>query len=351
LQVTQSLMLLLALALAGFTYAGTVQIAHILIISLLTGIVMAANSPAWQAFIVDLVDQSDLPTAIALNSTQFNLSRVLGPSIAGVLLAVIGAAGCFFVNGLSFLAVVGALVWIRPRPSLRRVEVDGFWRRLQAGLGYVGTHPILRPIMLQTSAMTIFGFPYAVLMPVMAQNVLGVGASGYGAMMSATGLGAIAGALSVAAWGRKLPRGALLLAASLGFAIAVIAFAASRSFPVALATLAALGFAMITYMTVANTTLQLITPDELRGRVMSIWTLVSFGLAPIGSLLAGAIAQQWNAPAALAIGGGVVGASAAMVAVFSPALRDLPAHLQPELPAAASARADSKARVRAASKG
>lgn len=322
---TQSLLLILAMVLAAFTFAHLVSLGHIIVISLLTGIVLAANGPAWQAFIVDLVEPADLPTAIALNSTQFNLSRVAGPSIAGVLLAVVGAAGCFFINGLSFVAVVIALLVIHPRSSPLKVESGGIWERLKAGLRYVLGHPVLNRLMILTSIITVFGFPYAVLMPVMAQNVLHLGASGYGAMMAATGLGAIIGSLTIARWGNHIPRGRLLLIAGLGFAGSISAFSASRSFLVAVAFLWFLGFFMIAYMTNANTTIQLIVPNELRGRVMSIWTLVSFGLTPIGSLLAGAIAQNWGAPVALGIGGVVCAIATVGVYLASPLLHRLPA--------------------------
>jgi MFS family permease len=331
LQVTQSLLLVWAMILAALTWTGVIRIEYIVIISLLTGIVMAANSPAWQAFIVDLVEHSDLPTAIALNSAQFNLSRVLGPTIAGLLLVVVGAAGCFFVNGLSFLAVVGALFLIKPRPAVRRVEVGGVWLRLRAGIAYASHHSILRPLILQTSIMTMFGFPYALLMPVMAQQVLGLGAGGYAVMMSSTGLGAILGSLFVAARGRTLPRGRLVLFGELGFSVSIIGFSLSRTLPVALVLLALLGFCMIVYMTNANTSIQLITPDELRGRVMSIWTLVSFGMTPLGSLIAGAIAERWGAPAALGFGGAICLLAGITMALTSPGLRVLPSGATLEL--------------------
>lgn len=331
--VTQSLLLVLALTLAGFTLARVVGLGQIIAISLLSGIVLAVNGPAWQAFIVDLVEPRDLPTAIALNSTQFNLSRVAGPSIAGVLLAVVGAAGCFFLNGLSFLAVVGALLVIHPRTATPKPPPGGVWKRLKDGLGYALGHPVLNRLMILTSVITVFGFPYAVLMPVMAQNVLHLGASGYGAMMAATGFGAIVGSLAVPRLGSRLPRGRLLAAAGLGFAASVVAFSASRSFAVAIVFLVGLGFFMITYMTNANTIIQLIVPNELRGRVMSIWTLVSFGLTPVGSLLAGAIAQHWGAPVALGIGGVICAVASVAVFLTSSALRHLPAGTNLEIAA------------------
>jgi MFS family permease len=337
LLTTQSLLLGLAMTLAVITFIGWVNVGYVVIITLLTGIVTAINGPAWQAFIVDLVEPSDLPTAIALNSTQFNLSRVAGPSIAGVLLALITAAGCFLVNGLSFLAVVGALVVIRPRRSVHKLEAGSMWKRLRAGLGYTLRHSVLRQLIMLTSVVTICGFPYSVLMPVMAQNVLGLGADGYGGLMAATGVGAILGSLTIARWGNYLPRGRLLIAAELGFSASVLGFSVSRTFLVSLATLVCLGFCMIAYMTNANTTIQLIVPNELRGRVMSIWTLVSFGMMPIGSLVFGAIAQVWGAPVALGIGGAICAIAAVVTVLFSSTLRLLPAGVNLEIPRAAAA--------------
>ncbi|HEX5414520.1 MAG TPA: MFS transporter [Chloroflexota bacterium] len=323
LRITQALMLVLALALAVVTWLKVVQLAHILIITFLTGVVMALNSPAWQAFIVDLVEPKDLPAAIALNSTQFNLSRVVGPSLAGVLLSIIGAAGCFFINSLSFLAVVGALFVIQPRPAARKPDTTSVWKRLRIGLDYTMSHPVLRPLVYLTSIVTIFGMTYALLMPVMAQDVLGQDAGGYGAMMSATGVGAIIGSLALASWGSMIPRGRLLIVAEFGFSASVIGFSLSRSFILSLVLLAVLGCTMIGYMTTANTAIQLTTPDDLRGRVMSIWVLVSFGFSPIGSLIAGAVAQYWGAPLALGLGGAICAVAGIGAALTSPALRRL----------------------------
>ncbi len=323
LRVTQSLLLVLAFILAGLTQAGIVRVQHIVVISMLTGVVMAANSPAWQTFVVELVDPKDLPTAIALSSTQFNLSRVVGPSIAGIVLAIAGAAACFFVNAFSFLAVVAALFLVRPKSQPRRADTSSIWKRLRAGLAYAAHDPIVRPLITQTAIVTVFGFPYALLMPVMAQQVLGLDASGYGAMMSATGIGAIFGGLSVASWFRRFPRGRLLLLGELGFSASLIGFSTVRTLPVALILLAVLGFCMIAYMTSANTSIQIVTPDDLRGRVMSIWVLVSFGFTPLGSLLAGAIAEQWGAPVALGFGGVVCAIVGVATAFTNPSLTRL----------------------------
>ena len=330
LMITQTLLLVLAIALAAIAFAGIARLEYIIIITLLSGTVLAANSPAWQAFIVDLVDAKDLPTAIALNSTQFNLSRVAGPSLAGILLAIIGAAGCFFINGLSYLAVIIALIFIRPRQAAQKLDDGSVWNRLWAGLTHTIRDPVVNSIIALTSVMTVFGFPYAVLMPVMAQDVLGVGADGYGAMMAATGVGAILASLIVASWGQRFARGQILLFSEMGFAIVLVAFSMSRVFALSAVLLALLGFCMIIYMTTANTAIQMLTPNDLRGRVMSIWVLVSFGFSPIGSLLSGAVAQQWGAPLALGIGGVCCAIAAISTALFRPALRQLPVSLPPE---------------------
>jgi MFS family permease len=328
LRVTQSALLVLALALAILTQIGVVRLEHIVVISLLSGIVMAANSPAWQTFVVELVDPKDLPTAVALSSTQFNLSRVVGPSIAGIVLAVAGAAACFFANAFSFLAVVAALFLVRPRAKRKAAEGGNVWKRLRVGLSYGLHDPIVRPLVVQAAVVTVFGFPYALLMPVMAQQVLGLGADGYGAMMSATGIGAILGGLSVASWARRFPRGRLIVVGQLGFSAFLLGFSASRFLPLTLLLLAALGFCMIAYLTTANTSIQIGTPDELRGRVMSIWVLVSFGFTPLGSLLAGAIAERWGAPTALGLGGVVCAFVGVATALRSPAVWNLSAGLE-----------------------
>ena len=324
LRVTQSLLLVSATVLAGLTWYKAIKVEYIVIISLFNGTVMALNAPAWQTFIVDLTEPSDLPTAIALNSTQFNLSRVVGPSLAGIMLALVGAAFCFLVNGLSFVAVIGALFAIRSKRVVKSLDNSGIWKRLGAGLSYAAHHAVLRPLVIQTAIMTIFGFPFALLMPVMAKSVLGLDANGYGALMSATGLGAILGSLTVATFGRRIPRGRLLLAAEILFSLSLIGFATTTEFVTAAGSLVFVGFGMIVYLTSANTALQIITPDDLRGRVTSIWTLVSFGFTPLGSLLAGAIAERWTAPLALGIGGIVCLLTGVSTILTSPALLALP---------------------------
>lgn len=321
--ITQGLLLLLTLVLAILVATGHMTVTHLLILSVLMGLAMAFNGPAWQTFITDLVRTEDLMNAIALNSAQFNLSRIIGPSLAGVLIAAVGLALCFFINSATYMGVLLALAFIRLRPAVAKPARTSMWAGIAEGLVYLRDEPSLRAIMLLTSALTIFGFPYAVLMPVMARDVLSQDAGGYGQLMAATGVGAFAGAVAVASLGRTLPRGRIILAGQLLFALSLLVFTLNRFFPLSLATLVVLGFSMVAYMTTANTVLQSATPEALRGRVMSVWTLAAFGLTPLGSLQAGALAGLFGAPVALAAGAVICIIAGVGIAALTPSLRSV----------------------------
>ena len=318
--VTQALLLALTFALAVLVAGQFVTVTLLIVISLLMGIAMAFNGPAWQSFITDLVGKDDLMNAIALNSVQFNFSRIIGPSIAGVLIALVGLSLCFFINAGTYLGVLVALALIRmSAPPVAKGRL-AMWSGITEGLKYLRDEPRLRAIMLLTAVMTIFGFPYAVLMPVMAREALGLDATGYGQLMAATGVGAFVGAISVASMKRSVRRGRIILVAELLFAVSLFLFAISRAFPLSLLMLVFLGFSMVGYMTTANTVVQSSVPEALRGRVMSVWTLTAFGLTPLGSLQAGAVADFFGAPAALGVGAAVCG-GAALIAATTPSLR------------------------------
>lgn len=321
--ITQGLLLLLTLVLAILVATGHMTVTHLLILSILMGLAMAFNGPAWQTFITDLVRAEDLMNAIALNSAQFNLSRIIGPSLAGVLIAAVGLSLCFFINSATYMGVLLALALIRLRPAVAKPARTSMWAGIAEGLVYLRDEPTLRAIMLLTSALTIFGFPYAVLMPVMARDVLSQDAGGYGQLMAATGVGAFAGAVAVASLGRTLPRGRIILAGQMLFALSLLVFTLNRFFPLSLATLVVLGFSMVAYMTTANTVLQSATPEALRGRVMSVWTLAAFGLTPLGSLQAGALAGFFGAPVALAAGAVICILVGVGIAALTPSLRSV----------------------------
>lgn len=302
---TQSAAMLLAFALAGLVFAEAVTVGHIIAIALLLGVANAFDVPARQSFFVEMVGKDDLMSAIALNSSAFNLTRIVGPAVAGLLIGSLGVLWCFLVNGLSFLAVLAAL-WSLDLPPARTVSrAQSTWGHMVEGIRFVTGEPRIAALVINLMALSIFGFPFLVLMPVMARSVLGRGPEAFGWMSSAVGVGALAGALLLAASARKLHRGKLLRWASLSFGVVVGAFALSRSLPLSLILLGLTGFAMIVNTATTNTLLQTLAPDHLRGRVVSVYTFSFVGMAPIGALQAGFLADHIGAPATLVLGGAV----------------------------------------------
>ncbi len=300
---TQTAAMLLAFALAGLIYAEVVTVGHIIAIALLLGVANAFDVPARQSFFVEMVGKDDLMSAIALNSSAFNLTRIVGPAVAGLLIARFGVLPCFVINGLSFLAVLTSLWLLDLPPAKVASRVQSTWDHITEGVRFITGEPRVAMLVINLMALSIFGFPFLVLMPVMARSVLGRGAEAFGWMSSAVGVGALAGALLLAASARKLPKGRLLRWASLSFGVVLGAFALSRSLPASLLLLALTGFAMIVNTATTNTLLQTLAPDHLRGRVMSVYTFSFVGMAPIGALQAGLLAHHIGAPATLILGG------------------------------------------------
>ena len=303
IKITQGSSMMLAFALAALTFAGVVTVNQIMIIATLLGVVSAFDIPARQSFFVEMVGKQDLLNAIALNSSAFNVTRVLGPAVAGILIGKIGVAMCFLLNGLSFLAVLRALFSIDSPPIRRSADLPNAWTHMREGISYVRSDRRLLTLSLILATLSIFGFPYLVLLPVMVRDVLGRGAVEFGWMSSAVGAGAMTGALGLAAYATRLPKGRVVKWASMAFGIIVSAFALSRSLPLSLALVALTGFTMIINTATTNTLLQSVTPDELRGRVMSVFTFSFVGMGPIGAFGAGWMAEQVGAPLALVIGG------------------------------------------------
>lgn len=301
LMATQTMAMVLALILAVLTHCQAVRIWHVVVLAALAGSAFAFDAPSRQSFIIELVGKEDLLNAIALNSAIFNAARILGPALAGVLIGFIGMAGCFFINGASFLAVILGLWMIRREPSAPRPKGSA-WQEMKDGLRYSWGHRVIRSLVAIVAAFSIFGMPYAVLMPIFARDILGSGARGLGFLMTANGVGALIGALGLAAIGKGRSRGRLVLTAGVVFSLALAAFASSRNFTLSLLVLPLVGWAMVSQVATINTLLQTLVPDELRGRVMSLFTLVFMGLMPFGSLLAGSVAQRFGAPAALQAG-------------------------------------------------
>ncbi len=304
LLATQSSAMLLALLLGILTATGRVQVVHVFALALLLGLVNAMDMPTRQAFVVELVGPGDLRNAIALNSTAFNSARLIGPAAAGLAIGWVGIAGCFFINGITFLAVLAGLLAMNAgdRPTPRQVEPGSIWEDLREGLAYVAHAPTLRLVILLIAAVGTFGMNLSVLVPVLARDVLRVGAEGYGFLSSALGLGALLAALLLAFLGPS-PRRRLVLGAAAGLGLLQMAMPMVRQFLLAVPVLAALGFFMILLTTLSNTVLQTSTPNALRGRVMSLYATVFAGTTPIGSLFAGAIAERWGAGASFFAGG------------------------------------------------
>jgi len=300
--ITQASAMALAFLMAALVLSERITVTQIIVIATLLGAVNAFDVPARQSFFVEMVGKEDLMNAIALNSSAFNVTRVLGPAVAGVLIGKLGVGVCFLLNGLSFLAVLTALFAIRVPPYRRAALPPSTWAHIREGLRYVAGDRRVSAIVLNIAALSIFGFPFLVLMPVVARDVLGKGAVEFGWMSSAVGAGALAGALMLAAFARRLPKGRMLRWASTGFGIILFAFSLSRSLPLSLAVLVMTGFAMIVNTATTNTLLQTLTPDELRGRVMSVFTLAFVGMGPIGALQAGILADRVGAPTTLMVG-------------------------------------------------
>jgi len=307
---TQTAQMICAFLLAAGVWAGFATPLFIMIIAGLNGIAWGFDMPARQAFTVEMASREDLLNAISLNSSIVNGARVVGPSVAGLLIGAVGVAMCFFLNGLSFVAVIVGLLMMRLPPFQRPSHIASATEHAWNGVVYAAKHQRVRTILLLFLLIGIFGWSYAVIMPAFARDVLGRGANGYGLLMSASGSGALVGALIVATYGHLFPPRKLALGGVWIFSVALVAFSFSRNFYVALAFLFAAGFGMLLFFSTSNTALQTIVPDEMRGRVMGVWSLIFGAMIPLGSLEAGAVAHWLGTPFALAFGGIICAVSA-----------------------------------------
>ena len=307
---TQTAQMICAFLLAAGVWAGFATPLFIMIIAGLNGIAWGFDMPARQAFTVEMASREDLLNAISLNSSIVNGARVVGPSVAGLLIGAVGVAMCFFLNGLSFVAVIVGLLMMRLPPFQRPSHIASATEHAWNGVVYAAKHQRVRTILLLFLLIGIFGWSYAVIMPAFARDVLGRGANGYGLLMSASGSGALVGALIVATYGHLFPPRKLALGGVWIFSVALVAFSFSRNFYVALGFLFAAGFGMLLFFSTSNTALQTIVPDEMRGRVMGVWSLIFGAMIPLGSLEAGAVAHWLGTPFALAFGGTICAVSA-----------------------------------------
>ncbi len=298
----QSLLLLEALALGVLTAFGLITMPLVYGLAAVGGVVSAFEIPIRQSWQIELVGKADLMNAIALNSTAFNLSRVAGPAVAGALIATLGTAVCFFLNAASFLAVLLSLILIRADPALAG---QGLGRRagLREGIAHVFGKPWPKALVSLTAVLSVFGSSFVAILPVYARDVLRAGAGGYGALMSSFGVGAAAGALSVAAVGHRFSRERTALTAAVALGGILVMLALVQHFVLALGLLLGAGLSMALNAIMTNTLLQTDAPDHLRGQVMGFYSFIVVGMAPFGSLQAGWIAEHGGTGLAFLIGG------------------------------------------------
>ena len=303
--ITQILFMVLAFAMAVSISTNVVTVWIILLIALGNGIVMSFDAPARQSMIIELVGREHLYNAIALNSISFNSARTIGPALAGILVAVIGVGGCFYLNGFSFLAVIFSLFLLKKNNNHNGRPIRGaknIISELLVGLKFIKNEKKISALIFLLSIPSLFGIGYIILMPVFAQDVLNSGAKGLGMLMSAAGVGSLAGALFLAASGKMRRKGRLLLCTTVVFSAALLVFSISRIFVLSMFCLVFAGWATVTSMATTNTLMQLNVPDEVRGRIMSAYMLTFGGLMPFGNLIAGGTAQLFGAPMAVGLG-------------------------------------------------
>lgn len=297
--LTQSGLMLLAFTLAALTSLGLITAWHIIAISLMTGVATALNSPAYQAMIPDLVPKEELTQAIALNSLQFNSARIIGHSVAGVAVATVGVAGCFYLNGFSYLVLLYALFSLSiPSRHITRDTIP-FWERLRDGLVHVRKHRDLTVLIMTMGAISFLGLPYFFLLPIFGRDVLGTGAKGLGYLTASVSMGALTGALLMSRVTHRVGKRRVIVTCGLLFWIGLIGFSISRNYYLSFSLLIAVGFNLVMTLSTANNILQVLTAPEMRGRVMSMSVMAVSGLAPIGTLLAGVIASKTSAPIAI----------------------------------------------------
>jgi MFS family permease len=321
--ITQTLMMVLALVLAVLTFTKLVQPWHILALAFLLGVVNAFDAPARQSFTLEMVERQDLTNAIALNSTMFTSALVVGPAVGGLAYASLGPGWCFTLNGISFIAVIVALILMKLKPLPARAQKTSSWSDLLEGLKYVAGHRVIRMLILNLGMVSMLGLGVVTLLPAWSVNILGGDARTNGLLISARGLGSLASALLIASLGRFNFRGKLLTYGGIGLPIMMLVFSQMRALSFSLLAIVGVGLG---FMLVANTTNALVQTqvhDELRGRVMGVYTLIFFGAMPVGSLLAGTLASRLGEPTTVILSAVALLVFVLLVWLFFPAIRKL----------------------------
>jgi len=317
---TQIAAMVLALILAALTLSHRVQVWHVFVLASLLGAVNAFDIPGRQSFLVDMVGKDDLMNAIALNSSMFNGARVIGPAIAGILVAKIGEGWCFFANGASYIAVIIGLLLMRVHSPARAVGASPL-EHMMEGFRFVNETAPIRALLMLLGLVSLVGMPYVVLMPIFADQILHGGARGLGILMGATGVGALLGALTLAFRQGVKGLGRWVAWCSAGFGVSLVVFALSHRFWLSVVLLLPVGYTIMLQMACSNTLIQVMVPDALRGRVMAVYSMMFMGMAPIGALLGGALAERLGAPLTVAMGGLACLAGSGWFALHLPKIR------------------------------
>jgi MFS family permease len=319
--ITQTLSMIGPLVLAALTLTGHVRVWHVFALAFALGVVNAFDLPARQSFMVDMVGRDDLMNAIALNSSMVNGARVVGPAVAGLLVAAVGEGWCFLLNGISYVGVIAGLLMMKVPVRQRASETRSAWRDTLEGFRFVGRTAPVRALLLLLGVVSFAGLPYSVLMPVFAESILHGGARGLGLLMGASGLGALGGALSLASRSGVRGLGRWVAVSASAFGLSLIAFSLSNVFWLSALLLIPVGFSVMVQMASSNTLIQAMVPDALRGRVMAVYSMMFMGMAPFGALWSGWTAERIGAPETVAIGGVVCLIAAAVFGARLPSLR------------------------------
>jgi MFS family permease len=319
--ITQSSMMILAFILAILTFTNTVQWWHILILSFLLGVSNAFDAPARQAFVLEMVDREDMTNAIALNSTMFNLAMVLGPALGGLIYYALGPGWCFTINGISFIAVIIALLLMKLKPFMPVTSNTSPMSDMKDGLSYVIHHPAVKLLISNLFITTLFGLGIAALIPAWSVVVLGGDAKTNGFLLAARGIGSLIAALTIASLGRFRFRGKIWTVNSILLPVAMIIFAFMTWLIPALIAMAVMGFAFMMIVNLSNAMVQTRIADEMRGRVMGVYTFFFFGAIPIGSLISGWAADVIGEPLTVMISAAILLVFAVWVIWRQPALR------------------------------
>ncbi|MFC2133759.1 MFS transporter [Bacteroidota bacterium] len=322
LMITQSSAMILAMVLASLTFLGLVEAWHILVFGLLLGITTAFDAPARQAFVLEMVEREDLTNAIALNSTLFNTATAVGPAAGGIVYAAFGPAWCFTVNAVSFLAVIFALYKMKLKPFKKKEKNGSALYEFKEGFKYVIHQPVIRTIVAIVGMTTLFGFSFSTLIPAWAVKILNGDATTNGILQSARGIGSLSGALFIASLGRFNFRGKILTIGKFLFPALLIVFSFVRWLPLSLLVLVGVGTMVMFIFNMANALIQLIVPDDLRGRVMSIYSFAFFGFMPLGALLTGFMAEHIGEPVTIIINSSVLICFSLFVFLKVPKLRN-----------------------------